>query len=142
MVSLLFGSSRCMSLGSNPIPNLYFKLGFKIQCHLSSFHFLCLTKSANFEIISFNVHPLLGFGLKKPLVNCKPVYSTAINWNFIIVNWLINSKILPGMGFESTLTHRCYDTGNCKGERITLKLYWVETELWTTDRKFRAQHWK
>ena len=30
---------------------------------------------------------------------------------------------------EHETLYRCYDTGNCKGERITLKLYWVEAEL-------------
>ena len=30
---------------------------------------------------------------------------------------------------EHETLYRCYDTGNCRGERITLKLYWVEAEL-------------
>ena len=43
---------------------------------------------------------------------------------------------------EHETLYRCYDAGDCKGERITLKSYWVEAELRTADRKFRAQHWK
>ena len=85
-------NSQCMIYWPIKTTNLYFKLGFIFQCHLGDYHFLCLTKSANFEITSFNIHPILGFGLKKPMVNCKPVYSTAINWKFIIVDWLINKK--------------------------------------------------
>ena len=30
---------------------------------------------------------------------------------------------------EHETLYRCYDTGNCKGERITLLLYWAEAEL-------------
>ena len=50
---------------TNLSSNLYFKLGFIFQCHLSNFQYLCLTKYANFEIISCSVHPILVSGWRR-----------------------------------------------------------------------------
>ena len=50
-----------------------------------------------------------GLGLKKPLINCKPVYSTAIKWNFIIVNWLINSKNTSGSLDQQSVERMLHD---------------------------------
>ena len=60
--------------------NLDFKLGFIFQCHLSVFHFFMFDIICKYKFLSPPPSSsALGFGLKTPLVNFKPVYSTAIN---------------------------------------------------------------